>query len=370
MSELFSDVNYADNFVDDIISHTREGQSHLDHCITVVKRLTEAKLIINPDKCNFYCTEVLLLGYMVNSKGRRINPKKIANIYSWAYPRNKKMVQRYLGLFNYFREYIPLYSVLAAPLEAIRNKRGTFSLTREERRSFDKLRRSIILAPCLCFPDFSLPFYIATDASGVGIGTVIYQLPNGDESKINFISFQVRALHKSERKYPVYKKELLGIVFALNRFHQYIWGRRFTLYTDHRPLTYIHEQKELPQIITNWKETIFNYDFECIYRPGILNIIPDALSRAFNEDDDPAKEIEDYDMDMGTDAQPVVAAVTRALKAATLEETRSPSDSSSGPDLKIGTRFVMDEAYMHEFQSDDVPREVILGEEEKKHILQ
>ena len=69
LSELFSDVNYADNFVDDIISHTREGQSHLDHCITVVKRLTEAKLIINPDKCNFYCTEVLLLGYMVNSKG-------------------------------------------------------------------------------------------------------------------------------------------------------------------------------------------------------------------------------------------------------------------------------------------------------------
>src|ERR1700744_277985 len=224
--------------------------------------------------------------------------------------------------------------------------------------------------PCLCFPDFSLPFYITTDASGVGIGTVIYQLPNGDESKINFISFQARALHKSERNYPAYKKELLGIVFALNRFHQYIWGCRFTLYTDHRPLTYIHEQKELPQIITNWKETIFNYDFECIYRPGILNIIPDALSRAFNEDDDPTKEKEDYDMDMGTDAQPVVAAVTRALKAATLEETHSPSDTSLGSDLKIGTRFVMDEAYMHEFQSDDVPQEVILGEEEKKHILQ
>jgi hypothetical protein len=93
------------------------------------------------------------------------------------------------------------------------------------------------------FPDFSLPFYIMTDASGVGIGTVIYQLPNGDESKINFILFQARALHKSERNYPVYKKELLGIVFALNHFHQYIWGCRFTLYTDHCPLIYIHEKK-------------------------------------------------------------------------------------------------------------------------------
>jgi len=137
------------------------------------------------------------------------------------------------------------------------------------------------------------------DASGVGIGTVFYQLPNGEESKINFISFQVRALHKSKWNYPAYRKELLGIVFALNHFHQYIWGHRFTLYTDHHLLTYIHEQKELPQIIMNWKEMIFSYDFKCIYQPGILNIIPDALSHAFNEDDDPAKEIEDYDMDMG-----------------------------------------------------------------------
>jgi len=79
------------------------------------------------------------------------------------------------------------------------------------------------------------------------------------------------------------------------------------------------------------------------------------LCCAFNEDDDPAKEIEDYDMDMGTDTQPVVAAVTQALKAATLEEKCSPSDPSPGPDLKISTRFVMDEEYMHEFQSDDVP---------------
>ena len=374
MAELFGDVDSADNYVDDILTHTDENQSHLEHCITVVKRLTEAKLIINQEKCNFYSTEILMLGYIVNRHGRMIDPKKIANIYSWAYPRNKKMVQRYLGLFNYFREYIPKYSVLAAPLEALRNKRGTFSLTKEERRSFDKLRRSIILAPCLSFPDFSLPFYVATDASGLGIGAVLYQLPNGDESKINFISFQARALHKSEKNYPAYKKELLGIVFALNRFHQYLWGRKFTLYTDHRPLTYIHEQKELPQIITNWKETIFNYDFDCIYRPGILNVIPDALSRAFNEEDDPNNEKEDYDMDMVPDGHPIVAAVTRALKAATIAEKTTPRDTSPGPDpdlpeLEIGTGFVIDEAYVHQYQSHDVPLNVVLREEEKELIL-
>jgi hypothetical protein len=81
--------------------------------------------------------------------------------------------------------------------------------------------------------------------------------------------------------YPAYKKELLGVIFACKKFHYYIWGRKFTLFTDHRPLTFLKHQKDLPQIIEAWKETLFTYDFDCIYRPGLLNIIPDTLSRAF-----------------------------------------------------------------------------------------
>jgi hypothetical protein len=115
---------------------------------------------------------------------------------------------------------------------------------------------------------------------------VLYQLPNGpeDESKVNYISFMARALKSHERNYPAYKKELLGIIYACKKFHYYVSGRKFTLYTDHRPLTFIHEQKELPQILADWKEALFSYDFQCIYRPGLLNIIPDALSRAFPEE--------------------------------------------------------------------------------------
>ncbi|GJJ77462.1 hypothetical protein EMPS_09821 [Entomortierella parvispora] len=90
-----------------------------------------------------------------------------------------------------------------------------------------------------------------------------------------------RSLKKHERNYPAYKKELLGIVYALKKFHYYLWGRHFTLYTDHKPLTFIQNQTDLPTTIANWTETILSHDFECIYRPGLLNIIPDALSRAF-----------------------------------------------------------------------------------------
>jgi hypothetical protein len=286
MSQLLGDLHYGDNYVDDIISYSHEASDHLTHVITMVKRLTEAGLIINREKCNFLSTEVLLLGFIVNEDGRRINTEKIANVQSWAPPTNKKMIQRYLGLFNYFREYIPLYSTISAPLDALRNAKGTFVLTDLQKRSFDAIRNLIAQAPALSFPNFKEPFYVATDASNVGIGAVLYQLPNGkdDESKVHYISFQARALHKHEKNYPAYKKELLAIIFALMKFHQYLWGRKFTLYTDHRPLTYIHEQKELPQIITNWKATLLNYNFECVYRPGMLNVIPDALSRAFPDE--------------------------------------------------------------------------------------
>lgn len=286
MSQLLGDLHYSDNYVDDILAFSNSIPEHLAHAITVVKRLTEVGLIINREKSRFLSTEILLLGFVVNENGRRVDTEKIANVQSWALPTNKKMIQRYLGLFNYFREYIPLYSTLAAPLDEMRNAKGTFELNGLQKDCFEAIKGLIARAPVLSFPNFKEPFYVATDASNVGIGAVLYQLPNGkdDETKVSYISFQARALHKHEKNYPAYKKELLAIIFALMKFHQYIFGRRFTLYTDHRPLTYIHEQKKLPQIITNWKATLLNYNFECVYRPEMLNVIPDALSRAFPDD--------------------------------------------------------------------------------------
>ena len=286
MSQLLGDLHYCGIYVDDIIIYSKTIEEHVVHVQNVIQRLTEAKLIINREKSRFLSTQVVLLGFVVNKDGRSINREKLANVHVWAYPTNKRMVSRYLGMFGYFREYIPLYSTLAAPLDRLRNARGTFVLTDLQKQVFDVIRKLVQQAPVLSFPDFTLHFYIATDASNVGIGAVLYQIvvdANGKET-IRYISFQARSLHKHERNYPAYKKELLGVVFALMKFHQYIWGRRFTLYTDHRPLTFLHEQNELPQILANWKATIFNYDFKCVYRPGLLNIIPDALSRAFPEE--------------------------------------------------------------------------------------
>jgi hypothetical protein len=124
---------------------------------------------------------------------------------------------------------------------------------------------------------------VATDASDVGVGAVLYQLPKGKEYPkcINYISFMAQSLQERERKYSATKKELLAIVFALNKFHHYLWGRSFDLFSDHRALTFLHSQQNLNSMMTTWQDTILNYTFTIHYHPGIINILPDALSRLF-----------------------------------------------------------------------------------------
>lgn len=286
MTYILGDLSYVCIYVDDIVIFSRTKEDHLQHVKIVIDRLTKAKLIINKEKSHFLCTQVVLLGFVIDKHGRRINPEKVANIKSWAPPTNGKMVQRYMGMFNHFRDYIPLYGTISGPLDALRNAKGNFLLNDLQQKSFDGIKDLIPHAPILSNVDWSLPIYAATDASNYGVAGMLYQLPLGekDDSKINYIAFMARALQDHEKRYPAYKKELLGIIFTLRKFHYYLWGRRFTLFTDHKPLTFLMDQDNLNNILAEWKETIFSYDFQIVHRPGILNIIPDALSRAFPDE--------------------------------------------------------------------------------------
>lgn len=286
ITKILGGLVHCSPYLDDCFIYGDTIEECQEQSAEVIKRLTAAGLIINRSKCNFLRSRISLLGFIIDRNGKSLDKNKLANIHTWAPPTNGKMIQRYLGMFNFFREFIPCYSTLTAPLDRLRNVKYSFTLNKLEQSCFDSLKELLQNAPILCFPDFHLPFYVATDASNLGLGAVLYQLVKNDkgETEVRYISFVARSLSQSERRYAAYKKELAGIIFALNKFHYYIYGRRFTLFTDHRPLTYIHEQKELPRVLDQWKEIIFKYDFQCVYRPGILNIIPDALSRAFPAD--------------------------------------------------------------------------------------
>ncbi|SAL97143.1 hypothetical protein, partial, partial [Absidia glauca] len=224
-----------------------------------------------------------------------LDPRKVTNALDWPIPTTGKDIQQFLGLVNYFHQYLPKAPILAEPLNALRNHPGKLGAlwTDEHTASFNKIKESLVHAPYLFSPRSDLPFHVATDASDFGIGAVLYQID--EDGTILHNGFMARALSKSERNYQITKKELLAIIFALNKFHQHLWGRHFTLYTDHKALVYIHSQRDLNAMLTKWFDTLLDYNFDVVHLPGMDNVLPDALSRLFPTDKDLGEGSEDND---------------------------------------------------------------------------
>lgn len=287
MSILFRFSTCAYPFQDDIPVGSLSAESHLRDIINTIDVLSGANLRIRLSKCCFFQTKLNLLGHTISNKGIAIDNRKLSAVSDWPLPSTGKQIEQYLGLINYFRDFIPNYATVAAPLECLRKQASLprDSWTTAQLDSFIALKNILKQAPFLSFPDFSAQFIIATDASNAGIGAVLYQLQRNDQpdSILNrkWIMFTARALSPSERNYSATKRELLAIIHALLKFHYYIWGEHFILYTDHRALTYMFTQQNLSPMLTNWLDTLLSYSFTIHHRPGIENILPDALSRVF-----------------------------------------------------------------------------------------
>ena len=279
-------------FLDDVPIGSSSPEEHLEDLVDTLDRLTDSCLRINLKKSHFFRKTLLLLGQTFSADGISIDKRKLVDVENWPRPISGKDIERYLGLVNYFRDYIPCYSTLAAPLESMRKMK---EITEQDWigdrvHAFEGLKSVLREGLFLHFPNFEEPFFVATDASDVGVGAVLYQLRDGAKEDVSanrlYNLFAARALHSSERNYSATKKELLGIVIALKRFHYFLWGRHFILYTDHRALTFLFTQKDPSPFMSNWIDVLLSYDFSIVHRPGILNFLPDALSRLCPAADD------------------------------------------------------------------------------------
>ncbi|CDH60654.1 hypothetical protein RO3G_15169 [Lichtheimia corymbifera JMRC:FSU:9682] len=283
MHILFYDMPFVRTFVDDIIIFSKDLSSHTQHVKYAIDALTRANLILNEKKCHFAQRSVYLLGFCISQHGISLDPRKVTNALDWPLPTTGKDVQRFMGLVNYFKDHICNLSKISAPLRALMH---TGSLTKvwttEHTMAMKAIKQELAKNVLLHFPNMAEPFYVATDASNHGIGAVLFQKIKGKDC---IISFMARALSKSERNYSTTKRELLGIVFALQKFHPYLWSNPFTIYTDHKALTYLNTQKLANTMMLNWFDVLMDYQFDIIHLPGIENVLPDQLSRLFTPDE-------------------------------------------------------------------------------------
>ncbi len=235
--------DHAAAYIDDVIIHSSSWEEHLQHLSDVFRRIQQAGLVVNASKCQLARSEVCYLGYVLGCGTIHPQVSKVEAIRSSQPPSTKKGVRSFLELIGWYRRFIPNFSSRAAPLSDLTRKTSPNKVvwTAECEAAFHNLKESMCHEPVLQSPDFSLPFTVQTDASGIGLGAVLLQGEGEDKRPIQFVS---RKLFPRETRYSTIEKECLAIKWALDTLKYYLIGKEFVLETDHRPLQWLHRMRD------------------------------------------------------------------------------------------------------------------------------
>ena len=283
IANLFRDMPFVFTYIDNICFSSRSWKEHVEHAAAIIERLTSVNLRIKPSSVNLGNYQIKLLGHLITPFGIGLDPEKRDIILNWPKPSSGAELASFLGLGTFLRDHIRHYADITAPFEKMK-KHTNIEWTELLTQQWEVVKRAFATAPFLKFPDFNKRFVIATDASQTGIGGVLYQ-PDDEDNTItanNIVAIVSKQLNESQRRYPVYKKELWAVVYCLRKFHTFIHGRRdVTVLTDHKPLIHILKQQSLCTALQQWLDVLLDYDLTIVYRPGVLHVIPDALSRMY-----------------------------------------------------------------------------------------
>lgn len=308
MNSVLTGLHGIDCFVylDDIVIYAKDLEEHSTKIQRIFNRLRECNLKLQPEKCNFLRREVIYLGHLITGEGIRPDPEKITCIQALAAPKNPKGIKSFLGMIGYYRRFIPDFAEKAKPLTSLLKKSIKFHWSLECEKGFQDLKREITKYPILRYPDFEEPFNITTDASCLAISAVLSQGSPGQDCPIAFAS---RTLLDAETRYSTSEQELLAIVWGIEHFRPYVYGTRFKVFTDHRPLVYLMNVKDPNSRLIRWKLRLSSYDFEIIHTKGKDNVVADHLSRP-----DPLAKEKDILIVKANDSNPNMTVLTRAEK--------------------------------------------------------
>lgn len=263
-------------YLDDIIIFGKNLKQHNERLSRVFKSIRHHNLKLQPDKCEFLRKEVTYLGHVISENGVQPNPDKIKAVVERKEPKNTKDIKSFLGLTGYYRRFIPNYANIAKPLTRLLKKDTKFNFDDNCRKSFENLKNILTSQPLLQFPNFNEPFILTTDASNDAIGSILSQGVVGKDLPIAYYS---RTLNSAERNYSTTEKELLSIVQSVKHFRPYLYGKEFTILTDHKPLQWLMNCKDPSSRLVRWRLKLLEYQYKILYKAGKINTNADALSR-------------------------------------------------------------------------------------------
>jgi hypothetical protein len=284
MVSIFSEYieSFIEVFMDDFTVHGDSFDSCLKHLTWVLERCIDTNLVLNSEKCHFMVEQGIVLGHVVSARGITVDRAKIEVIQSLPYPTNVREVRSFLGHAGFYRRFIKDFSKIASPLCELLKKEVNFEFDNPCKKAYDELKIRLTTAPILQAPEWTSPFELMCDASDYAVGAVLGQKEGRAHHVIHYASM---TLNGAQRNYSTTEKELLAVVFALEKFRSYLLGTKVIVYTDHAALRYLLTKKEAKPRLIRWILLLSEFDIEIKDKKGAENVVADHLSRLTHETD-------------------------------------------------------------------------------------
>ena len=236
-------------FMDDFSVYGGSFSLCLDNLKKVLQRCEDVNLVLNWEKCHFMCTEGIVLGHKVSKKGIEVDMAKVNIISELPPPSNVKGIRSFLGHAGFYRRFIKDFSKIAAPLCSLLAHDVEFKFDDRCLEAFERLKRELISAPIIAAPDWNLPFELMTDASDFALGGVLGQRKDGRSHVIYYAS---KLLDETQKNYTITEKEMLAVVYCLEKFRSYLIGSKVVVFTDHAALRFLMKKKDAKPRLIRW----------------------------------------------------------------------------------------------------------------------
>lgn len=269
------------NILDDILLYARSMAEHDERLRRLLERLSKYNATVRKDKCIIGASEVDFNGHRISASGILPLSSNVDAIQRIPVPEDPRQLSRFVSTAAYYLKFVPEFAELCDPLRQLLRADAVWNWSPTCQANFEELKHRIQSPPVLAHFDVNLPTIVTCDASAVAIGATLSQRHRDSERPVAFAS---RTLSPAERRYSASERESLACLWACEHWHFYLYGRKFTLVTDHQALKTLLTSGgtgHRPLRLHRWADRLFQYDFSVVYRPGKLNIVADCLSRAF-----------------------------------------------------------------------------------------
>lgn len=261
-------------YIDDVITYGDTEEQLFENLSIILTRFREYNLVLHPDKCVLGVEEIEFLGHLISRNGIKLSESKKQGLLSLVCPIDITTLKSFIGLANYFRDFIPNFSSRCSRLHVLASPRVPFVWTEAHTAEFEDIRQAIQSAPMLHHIDYSLPIVLRTDASNTGIGATLLNIDDGVDKPICFLS---KKLSGPASRWSTIDQEAFAIFHGITSLSHYLRGHPFMVETDHNNLVYI--QKSQDGRVGRWRLALQEYTFIVRHIPGVTNVVADALSR-------------------------------------------------------------------------------------------